>query len=280
MSNPNPNPNQNYAFKAGVVVILTSIIALFSVIYLTLSQNIFEKKHQLILNASDASGLAVGMPLNLSGFPVGKVTRFKLRENGTVAVNIEILERDLPRLLDGVTFWATTNLLGSTKLTIKDFNPGNQKLDLTKIYNLNIENIDAKLPKIIANVEESTSNIAQLTSQNSDLAKAFREISLLTTQLNDPNESLMKSLQSISYLLQRLANEENLMRDIIGQENFKSLTLILQNTAQISSSIKSSTKDMDKLREDIDNNVEDINHLVDDISNKWPFGRNTEFKTP
>ena len=280
MPNPNSNPNQNYAFKAGVVVILTSIIALFSVIYLTLSQNIFEKKHQLILNASDASGLAVGMPLNLSGFPVGKVTRFKLRENGTVTVNIEILEKDLPRLLDGVTFWAITSLLGSTKLIIKDYNPSNPKLNLNKSYNLNIENLDAKLPKIITNVEESTSNIAQLTSQNSDLAKTFREVSLLATKLNDPNESLMKSLQNISFLLQRLANEETLMQKTIGQENFKSLTLILQNTAQITSSIKSSTKDMDKLREDIDDNVDNINHLVDDINSRWPFGTNSEFKTP
>jgi len=275
-----PNPSSNYALKAGIVVILTAVIALFSVTYLTLSQNIFEKKHQLVLNASDASGLAVGMPLNLSGFPVGKVTRFKLRENGTVTVNIEILEKDLPRLLDGVTFWAITSLLGSTKLIIKDYNPSNPKLNLNKSYNLNIENLDAKLPKIITNVEESTSNIAQLTSQNSDLAKTFREVSLLATKLNDPNESLMKSLQNISFLLQRLANEETLMQKTIGQENFKSLTLILQNTAQITSSIKSSTKDMDKLREDIDDNVDNINHLVDDINSRWPFGTNSEFKTP
>ena len=275
-----PNPSSNYALKAGIVVILTAVIALFSVTYLTLSQNIFEKKHQLVLNASDASGLAVGMPLNLSGFPVGKVTRFKLRENGTVTVNIEILEKDLPRLLDGVTFWAITSLLGSTKLIIKDYNPSNPKLNLNKSDNLNIENLDAKLPKIITNVEESTSNIAQLTSQNSDLAKTFREVSLLATKLNDPNESLMKSLQNISFLLQRLANEETLMQKTIGQENFKSLTLILQNTAQITSSIKSSTKDMDKLREDIDDNVDNINHLVDDINSRWPFGTNSEFKTP
>jgi len=275
-----PNPSSNYALKAGIVVILTAVIALFSVTYLTLSQNIFEKKHQLVLNASDASGLAVGMPLNLSGFPVGKVTRFKLRENGTVTVNIEILEKDLPRLLDGVTFWAITSLLGSTKLIIKDYNPSNPKLNLNKSYNLNIENLDAKLPKIITNVEESTSNIAQLTSQNSYLAKTFREVSLLATKLNDPNESLMKSLQNISFLLQRLANEETLMQKTIGQENFKSLTLILQNTAQITSSIKSSTKDMDKLREDIDDNVDNINHLVDDINSRWPFGTNSEFKTP
>jgi len=275
-----PNPSSNYALKAGIVVILTAVIALFSVTYLTLSQNIFEKKHQLVLNASDASGLAVGMPLNLSGFPVGKVTRFKLRENGTVTVNIEILEKDLPRLLDGVTFWAITSLLGGTKLIIKDYNPSNPKLNLNKSYNLNIENLDAKLPKIITNVEESTSNIAQLTSQNSDLAKTFREVSLLATKLNDPNESLMKSLQNISFLLQRLANEETLMQKTIGQENFKSLTLILQNTAQITSSIKSSTKDMDKLREDIDDNVDNINHLVDDINSRWPFGTNSEFKTP
>jgi len=275
-----PNPSSNYALKAGIVVILTAVIALFSVTYLTLSQNIFEKKHQLVLNASDASGLAVGMPLNLSGFPVGKVTRFKLRENGTVTVNIEILEKDLPRLLDGVTFWAITSLLGSTKLIIKDYNPSNPKLNLNKSYNLNIENLDAKLPEIITNVEESTSNIAQLTSQNSDLAKTIREVSLLATKLNDPNESLMKSLQNISFLLQRLANEETLMQKTIGQENFKSLTLILQNTAQITSSIKSSTKDMDKLREDIDDNVDNINHLVDDINSRWPFGTNSEFKTP
>jgi uncharacterized FlaG/YvyC family protein len=70
------------------------------------------------------------------------------------------------------------------------------------------------------------------------------------------------------------------MQKTIGQENFKSLTLILQNTAQITSSIKSSTKDMDKLREDIDDNVDNINHLVDDINSRWPFGTNSEFKTP
>ena len=53
----------------------------------------FDAQRNVYFQTDSASGVAVGMPVRLAGYRVGRVTSVELRNSGTVEVRIAILER-------------------------------------------------------------------------------------------------------------------------------------------------------------------------------------------
>ena len=77
-----PKPIAHVEFKAMLLLVFTAVLVLGFVAYVLYARGVFESKQQLVLVADDSEGVIVGMDMTFSGFPIGRVRRIELDEQG------------------------------------------------------------------------------------------------------------------------------------------------------------------------------------------------------
>jgi len=251
--------SENYQIKAGILVIFTMLIALASSGYLMYSRGVLDKTYILSLSANDASDLAVGMPLTLSGFPIGNVSKFELDKTGRVLIQIRVTKKNLERLREGSTFWSERNIFGGLRLTMKNYSPLQPTLDLSKIYPLIENDVTSQIPGVISNIDGLITNLATISSPASDLSQTLSNLAKLTNLIEA---------------------EQGALPALVGQKNSELIKEVLTHIHSISEAVAESTEDIDQLRNDIDSDMRKINYLIDDLNSRWPFKGQAELTTP
>src|SRR5438132_47628 len=73
---------KNLQFRVGLLLGLTLMVAVGFVVYVLYARGVFEARQRLTLVADNAEGVSIGMDLTFSGFPIGRVNRMALDEDG------------------------------------------------------------------------------------------------------------------------------------------------------------------------------------------------------
>ena len=73
---------KNLQFRVGLLVGLAVVLGAGFVVYALYARGVFEDTQRLTLVAENAEGVAIGMDLSFSGFPIGRVQRLTLDEQG------------------------------------------------------------------------------------------------------------------------------------------------------------------------------------------------------
>ena len=74
------------------------------------------ESQRLVLIAEDSEGVTVGMDLTFAGFPIGRVRRIELAEDGVTRIIIDVPRKDARWLRVSSVFTLTRGLLGNTAL--------------------------------------------------------------------------------------------------------------------------------------------------------------------
>ncbi len=74
-------------FKVGLFIILTVLLILTGLGFMAYKKGIFQAEETITLSSRTGDGLTVGMPLNISGFKIGKIRDLELNDQGMVIVN-------------------------------------------------------------------------------------------------------------------------------------------------------------------------------------------------
>ena len=77
-------------FRAALLLILMAVLLGCSVLYLLWVRGAFEQTQRLYLTADDSDGVTVGMDMTFSGFPVGRVQRIELADQGQVRIQVDV----------------------------------------------------------------------------------------------------------------------------------------------------------------------------------------------
>jgi len=250
---------KQYETRAGAVVLLTLIIAVSFSIYLAASKGLFERTYILNIKSEDATELVIGTPLYLSGLQIGSISKLKLEHDSSVTIKIKIPEKNVGMLRDGATFWSEKNIFGGSRLSVRQKNIEQTKLDFSKVYSLHVEDPTRDLPKLTASLLNVVRNLEAMTAQNSDLSIA---------------------IDNLSELSEAAASKQGILGHVLGNDTADTLMEAIKNTADLSRSLATSTNDLDLLRNDIDMNMQKINSMVDDVDRLWPFSTNSEITTP
>src|SRR5262245_62243825 len=80
--------------KVGMLLAATIIIAGGFVLYVLFARGAFEHTQRLYLVASDVEGVSVGLSMTFSGFPIGRVRRIALGEDGKAKIEIHVADED------------------------------------------------------------------------------------------------------------------------------------------------------------------------------------------
>src|SRR6266850_1738959 len=113
-SAPSPVP-KNLQFRVGLLVGLAVVLGAGFVIYALYARGVFEDTQRLTLIAENAEGVDIGMDLTFSGFPIGRVKRLALDEQGRARIDIEVPRSDAHWLRETTVFTLERGLVGSAR---------------------------------------------------------------------------------------------------------------------------------------------------------------------
>ncbi|RMX08775.1 MCE family protein [Corticibacter populi] len=312
-------PVRHLHIKSMLLMLVTLLLTLGAFGYLLYARGVFEEKQTLILTAEDSEGIAIGMDLTFSGFPIGSVRQIELTDTGGVRIIIDVPEKNAHRLRESSIFTMVRNVLGSTSLKaytgVWDDPPLPDMAERPVLYG----DASAEIPQLMASARTLLSNLAGLTASDSDLASSLAHLNQLSAALGGSGaeggalqmllgngteaQQLQSALQQANTLLQRLnriagrADEQvfgqsGLMRDAHAatrqldallaetRTSLRQLDAILGDAKTISGNVSNASEDLDELRAEIERNLRRIDSMMAHLQDLWPLRQNHRIELP
>ena len=187
--------------KVGLTVVLASVALMVLIILMSGSGGLFTRKILLKSYFPDASGLAEGAPVKLSGVDIGNVKRIQVvgsHPGGSVEVQMKVNTRYRSFLRkDSKTLLATAGVLGATYINIDSSHATGPEAqdgdvlessevagydDVIRAANSSLQNMDVlikRLDRIVGFVESGQGSIGKLIYE----ARLYDQLSATVTQL-------------------------------------------------------------------------------------------------
>ncbi len=170
--------------KAALLMALLVLLVVGSGLYLMYARGVFEERQTLVLVADDSEGVTVGMNLTFSGFPIGRVRRIELADDGNVHIIIDVPTRDARWLRTSSVFTMERSLVGATR--IRAFSGILEDPPLPDGAQRQVLKGDAlaELPEVVATVRALLDNLNTMTGNDSALNASLREFREAAAKLN------------------------------------------------------------------------------------------------
>jgi phospholipid/cholesterol/gamma-HCH transport system substrate-binding protein len=302
-------------FKAGLVLSVTGLLAVLFMGFILHTRGVFEAHRELTLIAPDGSGVAIGMPITLSGLAIGEVSRLTHTPRGEAAIVLRIREKDIHWLRQGSSFWLSKNILGNASISINIGNPNDPPLAQGAIRPLQSADITRDFPEIIQRVKTIVTQLEQVSRPDASLAKSLNHMATVTGRMTGEHgmiggllgphdaQNISHTVQKTNTLIDSLHGVSLQVTQTLGkaEHGVETLNAALNDTRSslkrvddilvqahatsvqvhvITSDVKAATHDLSTLRREVDESVTKANHLVQEVDRKWPFSRTMELETP
>ncbi len=295
--------------KAIALLVLMLALVAGSVLYVMYARGVFESTQKLVLVADDAQGVIVGMDLTFSGFPIGRVRRLELAEDGKARIVIDVASNDARWLKMSSIFTMERGLVGDTKLKAFSGVLNDPPLPDGAERQLLVGDIAAEIPRVVGVVRTLVENLERMTAAESSLNTTLADVQKLTGGFSgkygalgaalggDANaRQLMLTLERTNQLLakadQRVFGKQGLVDDVqltVQQLNallgdvrgsLKKIDAVLVEAQAVGANAKAATADLAPLRAQVETSLRRVDALVIEINRKWPFKREAEVKLP
>lgn len=313
---PSSPESAHLEFKAALLLLLMLALLCGSALYLLYARGAFESTQRLVLIADDAEGVRVGMDLTFSGFPVGRVRRIELGEDGSARIVIDVPRQDAHWLRQSSVFTLVRGLVGSTSIRAYSGILSDPPLPDGAERKVLIGDAAAEIPPLLAAARELIQNLTTLTAPDSPLSASLANVQAVTDKLKGPRGALgvlMGSETEANKLTAALDHANSLLarvdamvakadtqvfgkagvmpetRATIAQLNallgdarmtLKKVDAVLGEAQAVATNARVATTDLGALRADVEASLRKVEHLVNEVNRKWPFARDTELKLP
>ncbi len=302
--------------KAAALLLLTSALVLGALLYLMYARGVFEPTQTLVLTADDSDGVVVGMDMTFSGFPIGRVHKIELAQDGMVRILIDVQSKDAHWLRESSVFTLVKGIVGGT--TIKAYSGilTDPPLPDGAMRPVLRGDATAEIPQIMASAKELLANLSQMTSSDSSLGQSLSHIQTLSDKMQGPsgvlgavmgNEAdarrVGQVLERAEQLLARMdrvvqrADKQVFDADGVmpqvkltvlelnglladARQSLKKMDAVLVEAQVIGSTVNSATQDLGQLRTEVEANLRKIEAMMTDLQRKWPFARQPELHLP
>ena len=314
---PQPLPEQDHLeFKT--VVLLSFMLALIvaSVLYVMYARGLFESTQKLVLVSEDSEGVVVGMNLTFSGFPIGRVRRIELAEDGKARILIDVASKDAHWLRQSSVFTLVRGLVGATNIRAYTGLLTDKPLEDGAVRTVLQGDAGAEVPKLISAAKDLLELVSTLVSKQGALGASFGNLQTLTAKINGPGgaltvllggpdeaKKLITTLERTNALLARvdgLAAKAD--RQVFGEKgllpetraavvqlnglldsartSLKKVDAVLVEAQAVGANVKDGTSDLKLLRGEVEASLRKVDGLINEINRKWPFARDAEVKLP
>jgi len=311
-----PPPPRNVGFKAGVLLALVLVLLCGAAGYLLYARGVFEETQELRLLAEDSEGVSVGMDLTFAGFPVGRVRRIELADDGQVRIVVAVATKDATWLRTSSIYTLERGLVGEAKLRVftgvlsdPPLPPGAERPVLRG-------DVSAEIPRLLATMQALVGNLERMTQEDSSVNASLGNLRSLTDGFKgrygalgaalggDENaKKLLAALDRANVLLGRtdalvgkadtrlfgtggvVDDTQALVRQLNGllidaQASLKKVDAVLVEAQAVGANARVASQDLGPLRAEVESSLRRVDALLGEVNRKWPFARDTEIKLP
>lgn len=313
---PATPPIPHLEFKAAMLLVLMVVLVSAAAIYLMYARGAFEATQKLVLVADDAEGVVVGMDVTFAGFPIGRVSRIELNNEGKARMVVEVAQKDAHWLRSSSIFTMERGIVGATRLRAFSGVLSDPPLKDGDVRNVLTGDASAEIPRLLAAARELLQNLNSLTATDSALDLSLRNVKSVTEKmagksgalgvLTGTDENAQKLLITIDRANQLLASVDGLavkadsqvfgkdgvmpetraavkqLNGLLGdvRTSLKKIDAVLLEAQAVGANVKDATADLAPLRAEVESNLRKIEQLVNEINRKWPFRREAEVRLP
>jgi phospholipid/cholesterol/gamma-HCH transport system substrate-binding protein len=307
-------PAPRLELRAALLLALFVALVGGIVLYLLYARGAFEATQRLVLVAEDSEGVRVGMDLTFSGFPIARVRRIELGEDGNARIVLDVPKRDAHWLRTSSVFTLVRNLVGGANLRAYTGVLTDPPLPDGAERPVLIGDTNAELPRLVSAARELLQNLTQLSGSDAALARSLANLEAVTARATGPQGALgmllgnetdakrvAQALERTNTLLARLdamaakADTQLLGPDGVVPESrallvqlnavltdargtLKKVDAVLAEAQGVAANAREATTDLGALRGEVDATVRKVERLVDEVNRKWPFARDTEMR--
>lgn len=302
-------PPPNVEFKAIALVILMVVIVSASLAYVMYARGVFESTQQVVLIADDSEGVIVGMDLTFSGFPIGRVRRIELSNDGKARIVVDVARKDAKWIRTSSVFTMERGMVGDTRLRVFSGVLTDPPLPDGAIRTVLLGDATAEIPRLVDTMRSLLANLENMTKTDSSLSASLDNVQVVTQKLRGPYgglgvvlggdgnaQKIITALDHINTLLAKtdtrvfgvdgvmdesqaaITQLNGLLSDV--RTSLKSVDVVLAQAQVIGSNAEVASADLGVLREQVEASLRKVEHLVNEINRKWPLSRDTELKLP
>lgn len=306
---PDTPPIAHVEFKAVALLVLIATLMCGFLLYVMYARGVFESTQRLVLMSDDSEGAIVGMDLTFSGFPIGRVQRIELAEDGKARILIDVPRKDAHWLRSSSFFAMERGMVGDTRIRAFTGILTDPPLPDNAVRSVLRGDSSAEIPRMIATTRTLLDNMERITNADSSLSASLANLQTATARLSgnygllggalgsdDNAKKVIAALDRANTLLaktdQRVFGQRGVMDDVqativqlnavLGdaRDSIKKVDTVLAEAQAVGANARIATTDLGALRAEVDVSLRKVTNLVDEINRKWPFARDMELKLP
>jgi len=207
---PEPPPIAHLERKARLLLWLVAAVIVGFVLYVMVARGVFQQTQQLVLVSDDSEGVIVGMDLTFSGFPIGRVRRIELAEDGKARMVIDVPLKDARWLRTSSIFTLERGMVGDTRIRAFSGILSDPPMPAGAERTLLRGDTAAEIPRLVASARALLENLDNMTG---------------------PESSLNTSLAHLNTVTERLTGRYGVLTGVLGSEdNAKKIIATLDRT--------------------------------------------------
>ena len=179
-------PVAHLELKAAALLLFTLLLIVGSGLYLLHARGAFEPTQTLILTADDSEGVVVGMDMTFSGFPIGRVRRIELADEGNARIIVDVPRKDAHWLRQSSVFTLVRGIVGGTNIRAYTGMLNDDLLPDGAVRPVLRGDATAEIPQLMAAARELLQNLNALTAQDAALGGSLANVQALTERLSGP----------------------------------------------------------------------------------------------
>lgn len=304
-----PRPPIPHAGAKTVAMILMTLLLLGGfALYVMFARGVFEDTQRLVLLAENSEGVTIGMDMTFTGFPIGRVRRIELGDDGKAHIHIDIPTKDARWLRTSSVFTLERGVVGGAKLRAYTGLLDDPPLPDGARRDVLIGDATAGIPHLVSSLRELADNLVRMTGDESPLNSGIANVRTVTGAMTGPrgaldgllgaagarriHESLEQTNRLLAQTNARLYGQDGLMDDAqraTGELNalladvrasLKKTDALLDEARAIALNARVATEDLDVLRNEVEASLRRVSGLIEEVNRKWPFARERELRLP
>jgi len=248
--------------KVGLFIVCTAIIICLALLYLAKEKGFFDRVYTFTLSSQSGDGFTEGMPVEFSGFNIGKVQELELNDKGIVLIKIKIPQSHVKWIRTDSTFTLYRPLIGSARIVVETDNLNSKPLPENKIPEVETVN---DINDAIEKVQPLLEKITQIAENLERLSKKINTMAGKTDEQVFGKEGT-------------LPNVNKILKDAAGK--LEKLNTTVDNINKISTETSEGMKDFRTLRSNIDDTVKSLNDVAKEIDTFLSKKKEPEIKVP
>jgi phospholipid/cholesterol/gamma-HCH transport system substrate-binding protein len=174
---------KNVQFRIGLLIGFTFVIAIGFIAYALYARGVFEATQRLTLISDNVEGVSIGMDVNFSGFPIGRVNRISLADDGRARIEIVVPLKDARWLRTSSIFTLERGLVGSAKIRVFTANLQDPPLPDGAERTVLRGDTSEEIPRMVATLRGVLENIERVTSSDGSLQASLANVRTMTEKL-------------------------------------------------------------------------------------------------